>query len=127
MATSQNGTGVVEDAPGLPIDGIAYEDADVNSAMRYFYQKFEDNTPENTTQNYKPKQEEWRQWCSKQNFPPIPPKGVWKGVAEYGKLMPGDLVDEPKLLAFLVTVVKRPLKRGKALTQAKKRLAEYEA
>src|SRR5258708_30992319 len=45
--------------------------------------------PPNTARNYAPKQKEWKAWCAAQGFPPG------------GEYLPGDWVDEGKLLLFI--------------------------
>ena len=45
--------------------------------------------PSNTVRNYAPKQREWKAWCAAQGFP------------SSGQYLPGDWVDEGKLLLFI--------------------------
>ena len=66
--------------------------------------------PLNTKRNYGPKQEEWKAWCKRQGFAPG------------GKVLPGDWVDEGKLLLFMKEeAVSRPPRRGRRLEEEKKR------
>lgn len=66
--------------------------------------------PRNTTRNYAPKQEEWKAWCQRQGFAPG------------GTYLPGDLVEESKLLLFMKEeVISRPPRRGRRLEEEKKR------
>jgi hypothetical protein len=68
--------------------------------------------PPNTVRNYGPKQREWRTWCAAQGFPPG------------GQYLPGDWVDEGKLLLFIKEeVASRPPRKGTRLADEKKRKA----
>jgi hypothetical protein len=61
--------------------------------------------PANTARNYAPKQREWKAWCAAQGFPPG------------GQYLPGDWVNEGKLLLFIKEEVaaRAPrARRGKA-------------
>lgn len=94
------------------------DDARVREVMdRYFLDK-DETTPENTGKNYGPKQAEWRvrilplppeyrgavadegiqKWCAK-TWPPIPVDwALQMRTWPTGRQLPGDLVDEGKLL-----------------------------
>ena len=66
--------------------------------------------PANTARSYAPKQEEWRTWCAAQSFPPG------------GEYLPGDWVDEGKLLLFIKEeVASRAPRRGRRLDEEKER------
>lgn len=71
------------------------------------------NQPKNTTRQYVPKQKEWRDWCAAR-YPLLPP--AWSAWAPWdGSPLPGDLVDEGKLLLFMMAVAKRAPRTGKRL------------
>jgi hypothetical protein len=75
----------------------------------------------NTTRAYAPKQQEWREWCAAQ-YPPIPLG--WSAWAPWDGLpLPGDLVDEGKLLLFMTMIAKRAPRSGKRLAAEQKRRA----
>ena len=75
----------------------------------------------NTTRAYAPKQQEWRDWCAAR-YPPLPPG--WSAWAPWdGSSLPGDLVDEGKLLLFMTAMAKRAPRTGKRLTAEQKRRA----
>ena len=79
------------------------------------------NQPKNTTRAYAPKQREWREWCAAR-YPPVPPG--WSAWAPWdGSPLPGDLVDEGKLLLFMTIVAKRAPRRGKRLSAEQKQQA----
>jgi hypothetical protein len=62
--------------------------------------------PKNTTKTYNQKIKEWKLWCQA-NCRPLP--NPWPPVTPWtGELMPGDLVDEPKMLLFMKEVTERP-------------------
>lgn len=68
--------------------------------------------PPNTARNYAPKQQEWKVWCAAQGFPPG------------GQYLPGDWVDEGKLLLFIKEeVASRAPRKGARLAEEKKRKA----
>jgi hypothetical protein len=68
--------------------------------------------PPNTARNYAPKQREWKAWCAAQGFPPG------------GEYLPGDWVDEGKLLLFVKEeVAARAPRQGARLVEEKKRKA----
>ena len=69
--------------------------------------------PLNTARNYAPKQREWKAWCAAQGFP------------EGGKYLPGDYVDEGKLLLFIKEeVASRAPRAGAQLLDERKRKAQ---
>jgi hypothetical protein len=77
--------------------------------------------PRNTTRAHAPKQQEWRDWCAAR-YPPIPPG--WSAWAPWdGSPLPGDLVDEGKLLLFMTVIAKRAPRTGKRLAAEQKRQA----
>ena len=77
--------------------------------------------PRNTTRAYAPKQQEWRDWCAAR-YPPLP--SGWSAWAPWdGSPLPGDLVDEGKLLLFMTAMAKRAPRTGKRLTAEQKRRA----
>jgi hypothetical protein len=82
----------------------------------------EQEAPRNTLRNYKPKQDEWRVWCVR-NAAPMP--AVWPPTrqAPWEGALPGELVDENKLLSFMEEVVKRAPKSGKRVKEEKERSA----
>jgi len=66
--------------------------------------------PKNTTRTYEPKWREWREWCQAKNFQPG------------GLCLPGEYIDEGKLLLFMLErVVNRPPKSGPRLKEERKR------
>jgi hypothetical protein len=66
--------------------------------------------PANTARNYAPKQREWKAWCAAQGFPPG------------GQYLPGDWVDEGKLLLFIKEeVAARAPRKGARLVDERKR------
>jgi hypothetical protein len=68
--------------------------------------------PANTGRNYAPKQREWKAWCAAQGFLPG------------GQYLPGDWVDEGKLLLFIKDeVAARALRQGARLVDERKRKA----
>jgi hypothetical protein len=68
--------------------------------------------PPNTARNYAPKQKEWKAWCAAQGFPPG------------GEYLPGDWVDEGKLLLFIKEeVAARAPRQGPRLVEERKRKA----
>lgn len=118
------------------------EDARVREVMdRYFLDK-DETTPENTGKNYGPKQAEWRvrilplppeyrgavadegiqKWCAK-TWPPIPVDwALQMRTWPTGRQLPGDLVDEGKLLLFMAQeVVDRAPRSGQRLALEKRR------
>jgi hypothetical protein len=80
--------------------------------------------PKNTTHTYAPKQREWREWCAS-HYPPVP-QGWSAWVPWDGSPLPGDLVDEGKLLMFVTALTKRAPRTGKRLA-AKRATAQREA
>lgn len=83
------------------MDSIAIEDARVRAAMDFYLLDLEGTAPKNTVKNYAPKQAEWKNWCAS-NWPPIPKDWVNKKLSwPPGQQLPGDLVDEGKLLLFM--------------------------
>lgn len=77
--------------------------------------------PRNTTRAYAPKQQEWRDWCATR-YPPVPP-GWSAWVPWDGSPLPGDLVDEGKLLLFMTAIAKRAPRAGKRLAAEQQRRA----
>src|ERR1041385_4217636 len=74
--------------------------------------------PKNTTRTYAPKQQEWREWCAAR-YPPVP--AGWSAWVPWdGSPLPGDLVDEGKLLLFMTAITKRAPHTGKRLTAEQK-------
>ena len=72
--------------------------------------------PPNTARNYAPKQREWKAWCAAQGFPPG------------GQYLPGDWVDEGKLLLFIKEeVATRAPRSGIRLAEERKRKAGSQA
>ncbi|KAM4063862.1 centromere DNA-binding protein complex CBF3 subunit [Hirsutella rhossiliensis] len=76
----------------------AIEDPRVRAAIEHYLLDLENTQPKNTKRNYRPKQEEWKEWCQA-NWPAIP--DVWPASVPQGQQLPGDLVDEGKLLLFM--------------------------
>ncbi|XP_044715314.1 centromere DNA-binding protein complex CBF3 subunit [Hirsutella rhossiliensis] len=52
----------------------AIEDPRVRAAIEHYLLDLENTQPKNTKRNYRPKQEEWKEWCQA-NWPAIP--DVW--------------------------------------------------
>ncbi|KJZ70190.1 hypothetical protein HIM_10413 [Hirsutella minnesotensis 3608] len=97
----------------------AIEDPRVRAAIGHYLLDLENTQPRSTRRNYLPKQEEWKQWCQV-NWPAIPK--VWPASVPQGQQLLGDLVDEGKLLLFMKdVVVSRPPRKGKRVTDDKKR------
>ncbi|KJZ68173.1 hypothetical protein HIM_12441 [Hirsutella minnesotensis 3608] len=100
----------------------AIEDPRVRAAIEHYLLDLENTKPRNTRRNYLPKREEWKQWCQV-NWPAIPK--VWPAPVPQDQQLPGDLVDEGKLLLFMKeVVVSRPPRKGKRVTDDKKRHLE---
>ncbi|KJZ68132.1 hypothetical protein HIM_12477 [Hirsutella minnesotensis 3608] len=100
----------------------AIEDPRVRAAIEHYLLDLESNQPRNTRRSYVPKQEEWKRWCHV-SWPAIPK--VWPAPVPQGQQLPGDLVDEGKLLLFMKdVVVSRPPRKGKRVTDEKKRHLE---
>ncbi|KAM4056650.1 centromere DNA-binding protein complex CBF3 subunit [Hirsutella rhossiliensis] len=100
----------------------AIEDPRVRAAIEHYLLDLENTQPKNTKRNYRPKQEEWKEWCQA-NWPAIP--DVWPASVPQGQQLPGDLVDEGKLLLFMKEVVaSRPPKKGKRVADERKRHLE---
>jgi hypothetical protein len=77
--------------------------------------------PRSTTRTYAPKQQQWRDWCATR-YPPVPPG--WSAWAPWdGSPLPGDLVDEGKLLLFMTAIAKRAPRAGKRLAAEQERRA----
>ncbi|XP_044717912.1 centromere DNA-binding protein complex CBF3 subunit [Hirsutella rhossiliensis] len=94
----------------------------VRAAIEHYLLDLENTQPKNTKRNYRPKQEEWKEWCQA-NWPAIP--DVWPASVPQGQQLPGDLVDEGKLLLFMKEVVaSRPPKKGKRVADERKRHLE---
>ncbi|XP_044715192.1 centromere DNA-binding protein complex CBF3 subunit [Hirsutella rhossiliensis] len=89
----------------------AIEDSRVRAAIEHYLLDLENTQPKNTKRNYRPKQEEWKEWCQA-NWPAIP--DVWPASVPQGQQLPGDLVDEGKLLLFMKEEAKRAVKRRRA-------------
>ncbi|KJZ68275.1 hypothetical protein HIM_12334 [Hirsutella minnesotensis 3608] len=100
----------------------AIENPRVSAAIEHYLLDLENTQPKNTRRSYLPKQEEWKHWCQV-NWPAIPK--VWPAPVPQGQQLPGDLVDEGKLLLFMKEVVmSRPPRKGKRVTNDKKRHLE---
>ncbi|KAM4067701.1 centromere DNA-binding protein complex CBF3 subunit [Hirsutella rhossiliensis] len=89
----------------------AIEDPRVRAAIEHYLLDLENTQPKNTKRNYRPKQEEWKEWCQA-NWPAIP--DVWPASVPQGQQLPGDLVDEGKLLLFMKEEAKRAVKNRRA-------------
>ena len=127
-------------------DSNAIKDPRVRAAIEHYLLDIENTSPKNTAKNYDPKEKEWRvstymqktlripngfpsnnkqAWCEKKEWGPIPP--VWPPLhpLPVGEQLPGDLVDEGKLLLFMSDfVTKRAPLKGKRLANEKKRHLE---
>jgi hypothetical protein len=78
----------------LPAEPIAQQlQARIEAARDETLEYHRTHRPPNTARNYAPKQREWKAWCAAQGFPPG------------GQYLPGDWVDEGKLLLFVKEVV----------------------
>ncbi|KAM4062434.1 centromere DNA-binding protein complex CBF3 subunit, domain 2 domain-containing protein [Hirsutella rhossiliensis] len=98
----------------------AIEDPRVRAAIEHYLLDLENTQPKNTKRNYRPKQEEWkasrmRALQSSSNWPAIP--DVWPASVPQGQQLPGDLVDEGKLLLFMK-------EKGKRVADERKRHLE---
>ena len=111
------------------VKGSCATDLEVQQAIDEVLEYHRTHRPKNTTKNYLPKQREWKvsynplylvlqntnysilqAWCEK------------KGFAEGGKYLPGDYVDEGKLLLFIKEeVASRPPRRGSRLEAERQR------
>ncbi|EED13539.1 hypothetical protein TSTA_097950 [Talaromyces stipitatus ATCC 10500] len=86
------------------------EDIAIQKALDEVLEYHRVHWPKNTTKNYEPKQKEWKAWCKKMGF------------KEGGRYLPGDYVDEGKLLLFIKEeVASRPPRRGQRLKAERKR------
>lgn len=120
----------------------AIEDPRVRAAIEHYLLDLENTQPKNTKRNYRPKQDEWKaspharpaifmeihaltasqEWC-RANWPAIPE--AWPASVPQGQQLPGDLVDEGKLLLFMKeVVVSRPPRKGKRVADERKRHLE---
>jgi hypothetical protein len=82
--------------------------------------------PVNTRHAYGRCQKEWSDWCAAKAAPmpkPWPPAAPWQGP------LPGDLVNEQKILLSMDYVTKKEPKKGKRLQQKPRRqqVAELQA
>ncbi|KJZ70635.1 hypothetical protein HIM_09955 [Hirsutella minnesotensis 3608] len=93
----------------------AIVDSRVRAAIEHYLLDLENSQQRNTGRNYLPKQEEWKiSWT-------VIPK-VWLVPVPQGQQLPGDLVDEGKLLLFMKeVVVSRPPRKGKRIKDEKER------
>ncbi|KAK4248923.1 hypothetical protein C7999DRAFT_39914 [Corynascus novoguineensis] len=100
----------------------AIGDARVREVMEYYLLNLEGTVPRNTVKTYKLKQQEWKDWCSK-NWDPIPEDWATRLSAwPLGRPLPGDLVNEGKLLLFMkAEVVTRAPRKGARLKKQRKR------
>lgn len=86
--------------------------AEIEAARDETLEYHRTHRPPNTIRNYAPKQKEWKTWCIAKVFPPG------------GQYLPGDWVDEGKLLLFIKEeVASRSPRKGKRLAEEKKRKA----
>ncbi|EED17237.1 hypothetical protein TSTA_022910 [Talaromyces stipitatus ATCC 10500] len=86
------------------------EDIAIQKALDEVLEYHRVHRPKNTMKNYEPKQKEWKAWCKKMGF------------KEGGRYLPGDYVDEGKLLLFIKEeVASRPPRRGQRLKAERKR------
>jgi hypothetical protein len=112
------GTPVVDAPTGDPVEAQLSRELELlvqenlNQVLEYHLT----HRPSNTIKNYLPKQKEWKAWCKTK----IWPLG--------GSFLPGDWVDEGKLLLFITEeVASRPPQKGARLNAEKKRKAEERA
>jgi len=88
---------------GLAVDPLAQEiQARILAAREETLEYHRTHRPPNTARNYAPKQREWKAWCTAQSFP------------SGGEYLPGDWVDEGKLLLFIKEEVASRAPRGAA-------------
>lgn len=101
----------------LPAEPIAQQlQARIEAARDETLEYHRTHRPPNTARNYAPKQREWKAWCAAQGFPPG------------GQYLPGDWVDEGKLLLFVKEVVAtRAPRSGTRLVEERKRKAGAQA
>ncbi|KAF7125749.1 hypothetical protein CNMCM5793_002042 [Aspergillus hiratsukae] len=86
------------------------EDISIQRALDEVLEYHRVHRPKNTTKNYEPKQKEWKAWCRKMGF------------KAGGRYLPGDYVDEGKLLLFIKDeVANRPPRRGQRLKAERER------
>ncbi len=97
----------------LPANPLTQElQARIEAARDETLEYHRTHRPSNTARNYAPKQKEWRDWCAAQGFPPG------------GQYLPGDWVDEGKLLLFVKEeVAPRAPRKGARLVEERKRKA----
>lgn len=93
------------------VDPLARElQARIEAARDETLEYHRTHRPANTARNYAPKQREWRDWCTAQGFPPG------------GQYLPGDWVDEGKLLLFIKEeVAPRAPRKGARLVEEKRK------
>ena len=113
--TGNKGKSIVAKLHGPAVDAALYEDPDVVDVVEELLRTADEWAPKNTTKAYAPKVKEWDDWCSSR-YPPVPdewpPREEWPSTA----FMPGNLVDEGKLVLFMKTcVLNRAPKKGKRL------------
>jgi len=102
-------------------ENIAWrQDPRVAAVIEKLLYEYEESQPQSTTRTYERKQREWRDWCQR-NYPPIPP--TWSPFATPwdGNTLPGDLVDEGKMLLFITEVANRSPRSGKRLQEERRR------
>lgn len=108
-------------APAPKQELLSRQDQRIADAVKLTLLTSKEFMPKNTARNYVPKQREWKQWCAA-HFPPLPDS--WPDSYRPGQTLPGDLVDEGKLLLFMRDeVVNRAPKTGKRLAAERKRKA----
>ncbi|EED21258.1 conserved hypothetical protein [Talaromyces stipitatus ATCC 10500] len=100
----------VPDIATTKIEPPRLEDIAIQKALNEVLEYYTVHQPKNTTKNYEPKQKEWKAWCKKMGF------------KEGGRYLPGDYVDEGKLLLFIKEeVTSRPPRRRRRLKAERKR------
>jgi hypothetical protein len=92
---------------------VVQKDPQIRAVIEQLLQELKQSAPRNTERAYQPKQKEWSDWCA-EKWPDVPPD--WPPVGPWlpDEPLPGDLVDEGKLLFFMQSqVLCRAPKRGR--------------
>jgi hypothetical protein len=104
---------------------VIQKDPQIRDVIEQLLKELKQSSPRNTERAYQPKQKEWSDWCTVK-WPNVPPD--WPPVEPWlpDKPLPGDLVDEGKLLFFMQSqVLCRAPKRGRRA--GKQKVAEKAA
>jgi hypothetical protein len=109
-----------EPAAVLPANEYKALESKALELQRECLQAEQESQPKNTRDTYEQCWREWRAWCA-ENVPKRP--SIWPPVTRWTDLtLPGDLVDEPKMLLFMKYITETAPKSGKRVKQ--ERLAQ---